>query len=591
MTQDTGMKEGFDWSSSALHILAGAAAGIGAKDGGEALQRGVYVGTALQNSRLKQRQFEQNSRDQEKFGKLKEEQMVLDNQYKQKRLDMMDAEKDSGFLKRFQMLRSVTAPRAMSYRKSTFDRITQPVDTDGAMTYPLDEKDAEFVESVNKFAETEADTDALVYSLVQAEGGDKEAEFISKALGVKYGISTEVDSNGNKFFKTPYGAFPAEYASADKLKKRIREEKMAVEKKVTDLRRTRHLASSGAQKHMLNNMMESNLDSKQKVHIAEQYAKEISGNPIMARSQDFAHTAKSILEAKDPRMVQFELAELTTKLKKGNVSYHQNPKDGSYYVNGKEFNDYVNRYNSGDKVNVMPEGDGMIKVDENLVKDIYDRSGLNNLSDSYMSQVDKMSESRQNQMKVALQSELGMYAQKERLESDIKRESDIKSEEITDQRKAQKIQKGDWSKASPEEVIGAYQLNTTEVEVYNEELAIAMNKRFSDNAGYMNTLKKEYKEFTGNEYDPKNPDASALAVVKQLPIFDKVFSSKQEESVGKSILRKLVRDRKANRVKDVNDRMGAQFEALKSQRNLESNAKASQNKSNVLGSLLDDGEE
>ena len=593
MTQDTGQSNPMDSSfwRTATHIVAGAAAGIGAKDGGEAMRNGVYVGTALQNSYLKEKQFEYNKTAKEKYDAQREESMELDNKLKRARLEQYEnSQKDDDFLGELKAINSLLGGQTMSYRQPTFGRITtsQPTERMG-LDYPLDEKEAERIESINKYSETMANVDAYMLSTEHyLSKGGKQSEIMSKALGAKLDMKIVTLGDGSKAVKTPFGFFEATHENASKIKALYQEKKLAEEQKLIQMRRTRHTAASGAQSYLLKHMNELNLDTKEKIHFAEKYSQEVAGKPHMARTMDFAHTANRLIKAKDKEFSQTEKAELANKLKKANVKFHQSDK-GEYYIDGKSFNDYVNRFNNGERIEVM--SDSMQKVDENLISQMYGRAGIDNLAQNLLTEAKGYSDRRTESQEAQLQSELGKFAQQARIASQAKAEAELMKEQVKGQKTQSDIIKGQWSKSSPEEIMNALQFNATEQEAYHKQLAEEMSRRFSDKKGYMKTLKSEYKELTGEELNLETIDATAMSLIKQLPVFEKMFSAKQEDYIGKMILKRLTRDRTPNRIIDVNERIGANFKALKSQKTLEENLKANKEKKSILDSLLEDGEE
>jgi hypothetical protein len=593
MTQDTGQANPMDSSfwRTATHIVAGAAAGIGARDGGQAMRNGVYVGTALQNSYLKEKEFEYNRAAREKYDAQREESMELDNKLKKQRLELYEnKQKDDDFLGELKAINSMMGSQVMRNRQESFRRITasHPGAQEG-LFYPLDEKEAEKIESVTKYSETMANVDAYMLATEHyLTKGGKQAELMHKALGAKLGLSIKTLDNGEKVVLTPFGTFPANYQNASKLKKMFHDKKLAEEQLLIQMRRTRHTAASGAQSYLLKHMSDLNLDSKDKLLIAQQYSKEIAGKPHMARTMDFAHTANRLIKSKDKEFSETEKAELVTKLKKANVNFHRSNK-GEYYIDGKSFNEYVNRFNNGEPIKVM--SDSMQKVDENLVSQMYGRAGIDNLAQNLLKEAEGYSEKRTQDQASQLQSELSKYAQKKRIDAQADIEADLLKEQAVTQKRTKDIVSGKWSKSSPEEIMETLKFNTTEREAYHKQLASEMSRRFSDKKGYMNTLKKEYQELTGSPLDLENINSTAMATIKQLPVFEKMFSSKQEDNIGKMILKRLTRDRTQNRVTDVNRRLDANYKALESERILKKNAESKLKKASVLDSILDDGEE
>lgn len=593
MTQDTGQKNPMDSSfwRTATHIVAGAAAGIGAKDGGQAMRNGVYVGTALQNSYLKEKEFEYNRNAREKYNAQREETMELDNKLKRARLDQYENnQKDDDFLGELKAINSLMGGRTMSYRQPTFRRITasQPTEKMG-VDYPLDEKEAERIESINKYSETMANVDAFMLSTEHfLTKGGRQSEIMSKTLGTKLDMKVVTLGDGSKAVKTPFGFFEATHENASKIKALYQEKKLAEEQKLVQMRRARHTAASGAQSYLLKHMNELNLDTKEKIHFAEKYSQEVAGKPHMARTMDFAHTANRLIKAKDKEFSQTEKAELVNKLKKSNVKFHQSDK-GEYYIDGKTFNDYVNRFNNGERIEVM--SDSMQKVDENLISQMYGKAGIDNLAQNLLGEAKGYSDRRSEAQAQEMKAGLSIYAQKERIKAQASEEADLMKDQIKEQKTQRDIVKGKWSKSSPEEIMETLEFNATEREEYSKQLSEEMSRRFSDKKGYMKTLKSEYQELTGSPLDLESIDNTAMSLIKQLPVFEKMFSSKQEEFIGKMVLKRLTRDRTPNRITNTNKKLDANFKALQSKRTLEKNIEANKKKASVLDSILDDGEE
>lgn len=572
MTQPT--ENDFTFNRAALHILGGAVAGFGARDGGEALERGVRVGTALQNSYLKEKQFYQNQQDSQRYNDLREKSMNLDMQYKQKRLDAMDQDTaGNDFLRRLDVLNKMTGGQSAGYRKDYISRATQPIATDG-LTYPIDEKQAELIDSMTKGSETLADLNMLMYSMHEAENSDsvsvkKEAQFASKVLGMKHGISI-VDTPNGKFIKTRHGSYPLAYESADKIRQAYENDVNSTRGKLEDIYRTRNTAASASQKHILKKISGMGLDVKQELQIAQQYSSEIVQNPVMARSMDIANSLDRLLSAKDPKFTQMEQAELASKFEKGNVIYSQDAQTGAFLVNPESLNEYINRFNGGEKVDVvdgMGVKGGMVPVDATLVQDLFNRSGLNNLSEKYTTESKSIAERRVREASDKMRSEFSMYQQQKIFDAELDVKKTVAKEEALTQAKRDRIKGGDWTGASPDEVMDSNDFNATERENFERELSTKMSQTFiQDNVSF---IKKKYKEFTGNDFSggvdekgkpvPMELDTTVIRLIQDLPEFQKQFKddAKSIDRLSKTVLRRMVHPerRKASRVIDANDRL------------------------------------
>ncbi len=597
MTQDTGMDQGNGMPTSnfwrgAMHIVAGGLAGVSGRDGNDAIFRGAQIGSSLQNSYIKDQQFQQGMRDRKKYNQYRDEQHELDTEYKRKRNDLMGArDADNEFMSDIKMMESLSSSRAMGYKGQSMSRLTARKPTDGSLTYPVNEKDAERIQSISKGHETLSEIDMLVYSMYESESGQsKKASKFAKILGMKHGVSIETGESGNRFIKTKFGAFPLELESAKKIKALYEKDVTSQEAKLSDIWSTRQTAYSGAQKHILGKMDDLNLDSKDKIIRAEEYAKKIASNPVQSKTMDFVHTFDRLVRSKDKEFSALEKAEVVNKLKKSGIEFHMSDK-GEPYINAKQFDDAVNRLNPGERVEVIG-GTEMVKVDEKLVSLMYGKSGLDNLSKEFTDKAKSDSNKRDQAIAQRAQQEFDMDLQGKM----NTQKASVFGKELDDNRKQARLEKDilkkRWSKADPEQIMDTFQFKETEREDFEEQLATEMHRTFSSKSGYMKTFKSEYKELTGNEYKPGEANASDVSIVKNSPKLQKIFGSdtKTTDRISKRILSKLVRDRKANLKKNANDRLDAEFKANKAEERRVQNQQAVEKKTSVLDSILSDGE-
>jgi hypothetical protein len=596
------------FNRGALHILTGAIAGWGARDGGEALERGVRVGSALQNSYLREKQFNQNQQDSQRYNDLREKSMNLDMQYKQKRLDAMDQEESGNlFYKRLDAMNRMSQQQTAGYRKEYVTGASQPRPTDG-VTYPVSEKQAELIDNMTKGSETLADLNSLMYSMHEAETSNsksvkEEAGFMSKALGLKHGISV-IDTPNGKIIKTRHGNFPFSYESADKIRKAYENDVNSSRGKLEDIYRTRNNATSASQKFLMKNLADLHLDPKQSLLIAQQYSSDIAQNPVMERSMDLANRLDRLISVKDPKFAQMEKTELVNLLDKAEVKYMKSSDDGQYMINAASLNDYINRFNGGQRVEVADDMGvlgAMIPVDANLVKDIFNRSGLNNLKDTYINEAKDISDRRVKAMTQATQASFGEYAMKEEFKAGLAiREKVATDEALTASKQRRIVEKNDWTGASPDEVMDSYNFNVTEREEFERELSSKMSQTYiKDNVSF---IKKKYKEFTGKEFSgekdakgneiPMELDTTVIKLIQDLPEFQKQFKedSKSVDRLGKTILRRMATPerRKAARIIDANDKREYKQAGEYASELMKKNANSVQSIKKQLDSILED---
>jgi hypothetical protein len=577
------LKTGF--GRAAMHIMAGAAAGIGGRDGADALARGIQVGTALQGSYLRDEQFKRDSRRQQEGDELRRVGLRLDNQYKQKRLE--NAFDDDGkFLRNFQVLRNLTAGQTMKYKRESFERLTRRQPSDGTITYPIDENQAGAMQRISKGAETLSELDVLFFSLDQAESGNEQAKFISRALLTKSGMKVITADSGNRFIKTPFGTFPFEHDSAAKIKALYERDIFANEQKLQDIWQTRGKASSGAQKFMLNRIGGMDLDAKQSIQVAETYARDVASNPLQARSLNFAHTADRVLNQKDPGMLQYELPELLAEFKRGSVEFHQ-AKNGDFYVDGKSFNRYINKFNSGDDVKILDEAN--VKVDKNMIEDIMNRSGLNSKAEQYIQDAATISNMRSNSKAQAMEAEFAADFRKKISTQRAAAAGEGFKEEAAQNRIQRDIKQGRLAKHSFETIVDNLTYPVTE-EIWNVEKAqletvvtgeipISQNPelieefendaakfafRAKKNARSFNRFAAAYKNQFGGDLrkvidsksdEPKDIEdrKQAFSWMKQQgEEFSKIITDKTVETFKKNQIRKFMR----NPQKFIKERLG-----------------------------------
>jgi len=381
----------FDFGKAALSVLSGAAAGAGTSNIGLGFGAGLAT-VEQQRERERQRAIQDRQlqqRDVLTQQRIESGELGIQEQ-RARAQQRIDQQATSGFKEEFDAIMKLNEPNRMRYQKDNISKATRKLQTDGALSYGMNEIQGELIDSRTRASDTMALTDAYLFSLhrsitstnpAERAAADRMQRIIGLQLGNEY-----VPAQGNKpaMIKTDYGIFPAELASAQKIKDATHAEVESVRKNYEHHFRTRNLIGYAAEDTMYQGMANMfDLKTGQLGKFAQGYLDEVQGNDFLGRNLTVAHGMDRILKGKDPDQTKYELAELSNILDKAGVKYHPDP-NGDFFIDAGGFNKFVNQYNTLDnKVSVLDKT-GMVKVDEDLVKKIYNRSGLNSARDRWI---------------------------------------------------------------------------------------------------------------------------------------------------------------------------------------------------------------
>jgi len=621
------------FNRSALHIIAGAAGAIGSKDGMEAMQRGVAIGSGLQKSYLREKEFENNRRRQDDEDVRRDERHDLDMQIGESRLEQAEA---STFHRRLSTVQALTSKKTQQYRRNFYDRVTRRQPTDGTLTYPIDEPMADQIEQHTKSSETRSNMDALFFSMNAARDGSspaaqKEAKFMSDVYLMKAG-GTIIKGESGDFVKFDWTdkAYPVTMASAREIKKDLDIKLKAEEDKIVDLYKTRNLANSGAQIHILNRLNRAGGDNSviggtEKALFAEQYAKEIAQSPLQTRSMGMAHSMKRLLSGQDKESSQFERAELVKQFEKAGIKWDQYKTNGKFVINGKQMNDYFNKFNDGPRITVAPEDEQVI-VNDRLIKMMFDNSGLNNLSDKYVDKAVQFAGQKEQQIKAQMQAKFGAQMDEGRRDNQLAFEKKRGLAQVDKSIISDDIKSGAFSKYSYGEIIDngkinikgkdgkPVEVNARQVPGLVERIDYLADKKFgkeisrkTNSAGLQAKYRNEFgmslkhvllgseKDKDGNPVDDNGEGAARLKqalrwVSEQKEDIKKQYDGRKLESMKKSFYRTLQR----NPDKWIKDQLNSDtatwqsnaFQEIEDHAMARENKKATQKKSSFLDSTL-----
>jgi len=398
-TQDSG---DFDFGKAALSILSGAAAGASTSNIGAGFGAGLASveqrrererQSVIQNRQLQQ----QDTLTQQRIesGELKLEEQRQGFQRRQ------DQQAVSGFEQELQMMSKLGEQNRIRYQKEYSSKATRPIETDGSITYGLDEDRTGLIDSHTRASKTLANVDSYVVSLERFLTSNnpaekKAAERMQRILGAELGYKYVPAQDGHlEQIKTPHGTFPVEFASAAKIKGFATRDVEANRKNYEHHNRTRSETGYAAQRTMYRAMEEMpDLSSNEAAGIAQGYQNAVQGNDYLSRNLKAGHTMDRLLKDKDPNQRKAEMISLSNIFDKGNVDYVPDP-NGDFLVDAESYNKWVTKYNRGDqKINVIDDT-GFVRVDEEFVNKVFNRSGLNSLKEKWVGQARSMN-SRNN---------------------------------------------------------------------------------------------------------------------------------------------------------------------------------------------------
>jgi hypothetical protein len=631
LTQDQGGSgSGFfdsGFNRAALHVIAGAGASIGSRDGVQALQRGAKIGSHLQNSYLKEKQFEENKRRQAESDVMRRERHDLDIQLGEARLGQAAK---SDFFSKLKATQALTQSRTSQYDRGFYNRVTKRQPTDGSLTYPIDEPMADRIKAHTRGSESRSNMDALFFSMDQAmnnpnPAAQKEAKFMSEIFLQKAG-GTIIKGESGDFVRFDWSdkAYPVNHASAREIKKDLDIKLQSEEDKIVGLYQTRNTAISGSQIHILNRLDASgaggSLNTTEKALYAEQYSKEIASNPLQSRTMELAHKMKRLITGADKKSAQFEMAELSATFEKAGIKWDQYMSNGKFVVNGKQMNDYFNKFNRGTRVNVAPDEDQVI-VDEDLVKRMFETSGLNNLSDRYVDQAVSIAGKRDQAQAAQMEAKYGDQIRSGRISTQLAVEKQDALAGASDRRLMRDISKGKIAEHSYEKVKDnlvldfgkGQQANFRDIPGLSETVDFMADRKFAaemTKKSSFGELSKKYKDQFGfnlkhvlmgadTDGDVSEEQASSLLrnalswMATQDASIKKQYDGNKLESMRKAEVRKVIRNPRGY-IEAMRGRNAAvnqqQTQQNMNQQMDNKNKEAARKSKSVLDSLLPGGE-
>lgn len=541
MTQDAGMMEGNGQPVSsfwrgAMHILGGAAAASTARNAGEAIYRGAQVGNALQNSYIKDQQFRYGLQRQSQMDQMKAQQHEMDLKLKQKRLDQYETDKaDDSFMRKLQMIDSLTAPTAMQNKRATMSRLTARQPTDGSLTYPIDQPRAERIIESTQSPQKLAKLKGLIFAFTESRNGSKAAQEYVDILGPELGISVEKTKDGTEYIKDKYlGTFPLDYESAHKIFERRKAMLESEESQLADMHRMRHLPAQGAMLHLDKriNELKLNIENPDKSRFLSQYAQEISNNPVQSALLDLAHPMDRLVKGKDGEMSKMEMQELANKFKKAGIKHNYDAETNEHFIDGKAFNDAINRFNPNERFSLLPEGQ-MVKVDDKLIATMFEDSGLNNLRDKYLSDMKQISDINDQNNANFLQSKLQAKKRDLMMSEEAKVYGDELAADSKERIKLRDIKAGKYSKYSFDEIAEnvSFKVDDKEfrlrdnpqiLDVIENRATAELYKARSKNTEFKE-MAKDFKNSYGIDLKDAIKDASIPDVNGEAPVQDEAF--------------------------------------------------------------------
>lgn len=460
-TQDSG---DFDFGKAALSVLSGAAAGAASSNIGTGFSAGLAT-VEQQRERERQRGIQDRQLQQrDVLAQQRIESGQLGIQEQRQRIQRrQEQEQLSGFQQELGMISKLSEQNRIRYQKEYSAKATRPIQTDGAITYGLDEDRTELIDSHTRASKTLSNVDSYIFSLERSLSSNnpaekKAAERMSRLLGAELGYQYMPATDGRpEQIKTPHGNFPVEFASARKIKDLAEADVEANRKNYEHHNRTRSQTGYAAQRTMYRGMETMpDLSPNEAGRIAQGYQNAVQGNDFLDRNLTLAHGMDRILKGKDPNQSQMELVHLTNVLDKANVQYRVDP-NGEFLIDAGGFNKYVNRYNGlTQKVGVL-EKTGFVEVNEELVQKIYNRSGLNQLKDDWLGQASSMN-ARNN---LAKREAAGFKQEVATGEQIRKAQVGSQIEDAKRQRQIQSLS----PKVPIEETVSQYRINTPDGEI------------------------------------------------------------------------------------------------------------------------------
>jgi len=405
-TQDSG---DFDFGKAALSVLSGAAAGAATSNIGVGFGAGLAT---VEQQRERERQRAIQDRQLQQRDILTQQRIEAGELGIQEQRARIQQREDQGVVSDFKQeldaIMSINKPNMMRYQKENISKATKKLETDGALSYGINEIQGKLIDTRTRASKELALTDAYLFSLHRSITSDSPAEKaaanrMQRVIGLELG-NEYIPAQGDKpaRIKTDYGIFPVEIASAQKIKDAAHAEVEAVRKNYEHHFRTRNLIGYAAEDTMYQGMSEMlDLKTGQLGKFAQGYLDEVQGNDFLGRNLTIAHGMDRILKSKDPDHIKYELSAISDILDKGGVKYHPDP-NGEFYIDAKGFNEFVNRYNNESQTINVIDGTGLVKVDEALVQKIFNRSGLTSLKDKWLSQADSMNKRNRQAKREAL---------------------------------------------------------------------------------------------------------------------------------------------------------------------------------------------
>lgn len=456
---DTG--GGFNFGQAALGVLAGAAAGSQSGSIGGGFLQGLQTAQGLQDRRQRQAQTEQQQQRQLAQDEQRTRAADLSAQRQQQVIDKSQKQTDlSDFNIETSLYQNLGKESQLKFQQEYAMNAIRPRDTDGTLTYGFDEGRAIEIDHQSRASESIANSQTYINALLRSieprnENERVQAERMQRVLGSQLGFNYIPESNGIPAqIQTPYGAFPAELESGQKIMDRVTEDAFARRKKYETGQRLKSEAASGAERTIMKGAADfRSLKPNRASEAAEEYTNKIMSDPVLSRVNSVAHTFDFILGDKGGEMTDGDVVRASDMLDKHGISYMHDEIGGNFYVNADEANTFVNRYNQGGEMRAI-NGEGMVEVNDMLVQQMYNNSGISSIRDQTLRELQEENETNIGISQDIFKSNLKSERTKAESKAETKRQ-------ISDKQVHASAQRADLNSISRAEVIRDFEYELT----------------------------------------------------------------------------------------------------------------------------------